>query len=93
MSATRRKRIMHVALGVLAAMALYFGTYYACVSVQFRRVLTIKEPGVELAYAYYKVGDRNQAFAQSLFEPARLIDAYYVRRALWNDKVHPPTVQ
>ncbi len=90
MSATRRKRIVLVASGTLGAVALYVGAYYACVSVQFQRGLAFKEPSIESAYAYYRIGEQWQDFAQSFFEPARLLDAYYFRPDLWKDKVYKP---
>jgi hypothetical protein len=75
-----------VALGTLAAGALYIGAYFACVSVRFNYAMRPSGKSVGTAYAYYKVGPLLEDFVGSFFEPARLCDAYYLRPKLWEDR-------
>ncbi len=90
MNASKKKRLSIVAAATLGAAVVYLAAYYVSVTVYFRHPFHIKEQGIESAYANYKVGERCQGLAQALFEPARLFDSYYIRPALWSDKVHKP---
>ena len=42
--------------------------------------------GSAQARVYYKVGPLSQDIAHSVFEPAQLLDAYYLRPKYWQDK-------
>jgi hypothetical protein len=86
MSASRKKRLAIVAVGTVAAAAIYLGAYFACVSVQFRYGMEAKVRSIGRAHAYYKVPPALDDIADSFFEPARLFDAYYLRPQLWEDR-------
>jgi hypothetical protein len=86
MSASKKKRLVIVGLGTLAAAVLYLGAYFACISIEFRYAMRVGAPSLGSARPYYKVGPISQDFAQSFFEPARLFDAYYLRPKSWADK-------
>ena len=87
MRASKKKRLVIVALGTLAAVILYFCAYFACVTVYFRYPMQVSGAvGSAQARVYYKVGPLSQDIACSLFEPAQLLDSYYLRPKYWQDK-------
>jgi hypothetical protein len=88
MSATKKKRLILVALGTMGAILIYMGIYFACVSIEFRYPMQVGGKGFGNAHAYYRVGPFSQGIAQSVFEPARLLDAYYLRPGHWADQRH-----
>ena len=88
MSASSKKRLTIVAFLTIAAVGCYVVAYFACVSVRFRHAMTVKEPRIESAYAYYKTGPLSQDFVQWFFEPVRLCDEHYFRSGLWADRQH-----
>ena len=88
MSTSRKRRLSIVAFLTIAAVGCYVVAYFACVSVRFSHAMTVKEPRIQSAYAYYKTGPLSQDFAQWFFEPARLCDEHYFRSRLWADRQH-----
>src|ERR1039457_2322526 len=85
MSASKKKHLVIVAVGTVAAAALYIAAYFACVSVQTLFATGIDGPTGARVYAYYRVGHQLQGFAALFFEPVRLCDACYFRPHLWNE--------
>jgi hypothetical protein len=87
MRASKKKRLVIVALGTLAAVVLYFCAYFICLTVYFRYPMQIGGGiGSGQARVYYKVGPLPQDMARSVFEPAQRLDAYYLRPKYWQDK-------
>jgi hypothetical protein len=85
--ASKKKRLVIAALGTLAAVTLYFCAYFACLTVYLRYPAPVSGGlGSADARVYYKVGPLSQDFARLFFEPAQLIDAYYLRPKYWQDK-------
>jgi hypothetical protein len=86
MRASRKKRVVIVALGTLAAVILYFCAYFACLTIYFRYPMQVDGMGSREERVYYKVGPLSQDFARSVFKPAQLLDANYLRPKYWQDK-------
>ena len=84
MKGSKTRRLAKILIGALVALALYFGAYYACVSIHFRRALEYKVQNMETAYAKYAIGP--EWFMRLFFEPARLCDTYYLRPTRWEDR-------
>jgi hypothetical protein len=82
----KKNRLFVILAGALTARALYFGAYFACVSIHFRRSLEYKVANIESAFARDAAGPLAQNFAQWFFEPARLCDACYLRSSRWEDR-------
>ena len=85
MSASKKRRLVMVALGTVATIILYMGIYFTCVSVECRYAMDVPR-SVGSPYAYYHVGPVSLDFAHVFFEPARLFDASYLRPHLWEDR-------
>jgi hypothetical protein len=86
MRTARKKRLVIVALGTLAVVVLYFCAYFACLTIYFRYPMQVGGMGSGQARVYYKVGPLSQDIAHSVFAPAQLLDAYYLRPKFWRDK-------
>jgi hypothetical protein len=89
MRTLKKKWFVFVAAGMLAAVCLYLGAYFACVSIEFRYAKVATQSGnkgIGYACAGFKVGHSSQSFVRSFFEPARLLDAGYLRPRCWENK-------
>jgi len=86
MSLPKIKRMLVIIGGTVATLLLYFGSYFACVSIQYRHSPVFKEQTIQAAYAEYHVGTLLHGPAQWLFAPAQLFDALYLRPHAWEDR-------
>ena len=82
MRASKKKRLVVILSIIGTLLVTYFAAYFLCVSIEFGEG---KESTLHLAYARYQPAPFSDGFAQWMFEPARLIDATYLRPRLWRD--------
>ena len=83
MRAPKKKRLVVMLSVTGALLASYFVAYFICVSIEFAES---KESTLLLTIARYQPAPISQEFSQSLFEPARVIDATYLRPGRWRDR-------
>ena len=78
----KNKRFIVVGLMTLSAVMLYVVAYFCLVSI---RVRDFDGHGINVStYAYYHVGPLPQAIAHTIFEPAELCDAHFLRPTRWD---------
>ena len=83
MNKSRNKRLFLLLSAVAVVVGVYFAAYFASVSVHFQ---PYHKASLEIACPRYRLGPLSEDFASRLFEPARLIDATYLRPARWRDR-------
>lgn len=86
MTASKKKRLAMILSVMGMVLVTYFAAYFICVSIEFAEG---KESNLRLAYARYRPAPFSDEFAESLFEPARVIDAIYLRPGRWRDRQEP----
>jgi len=87
MVGSQKKRLILFAGAAALMLAVYFCAYFYCVSVEVAP--SAKEPTLHLARPRYSPAPFSRPFAEGIFEPARVIDAAYLRPAKWQDRQLP----
>jgi hypothetical protein len=81
-----KKRLTLIVGATLLLLGAYMSAYFTYVSIEF---VSSKEPNLEISVPRYPSAPFSDAFAEAFFEPARLIDATWLRPHQWQDRQHP----